>query len=273
MDEPRADDPDADDPDADDADADADADTVRIDHDAARYGDSFADVYDEWYGALNGGDAAVELLANLAGDGRVLELGIGTGRLALPLAERGVRVVGLDSSAAMLERLRDKPGSDLIEVHHGDMATDVPPGPFSVVFVAVNTLFNLTTDRAQRSCAAAVAAQLAPGGRFVIEAFVPGGDSGGDHVEVRALTDDRVVLSVTRTDTAAQLTRGNDIELTEAGGVRLRPWSIRWATPAQLDAVCADSGLVLENRYGGWSMETFDADSIEHVSIYRRPNP
>ena len=244
-------------------------------HAATRYGDSFADVYDEWYGDLGCGvDTAVDLLARLAGNGgRALELGIGTGRLALPLAARGVGVVGLDSSAAMLERLRAKPGANAIELHCGDMAAALPAGPFALVFVAVNTLFNLTTDRAQRSCVDAVAKQLVPGGHFVIEAFVPATDVGGDHVEVRTLTDERVVLSVTRTDAAAQLTKGNDVELTDAGGVRLRPWSIRWASPAQLDAICADSGLVLENRYGGWSMETFDADSIEHVSIYRRPSP
>jgi SAM-dependent methyltransferase len=115
----------------------------------ASYGDAMADVYDEWYAELPQLDAAVECLFTLAEGGTVLELGVGTGRLALPLAARGVRVVGVDASAAMIERLRAKPGSEAVVATVGDMAAPTPSGPFTLVFAAVNTFFGLDTEQAQ----------------------------------------------------------------------------------------------------------------------------
>lgn len=249
----------------------------------ATYGDAFADVYDEWYSDLAEGEACVELLAQLAAvaDGRlVLELGVGTGRLAIPLAARlasaagGAQVHGIDASAPMLAQLAAKPGGAAVHAHLGDMAGDLPDGPFALVFAAYNTLFNLTDEQRQTACIAAVARRLVPGGRLVVEAFVPADDTpreATDTVRVRTLAADRVVLAVSRTDPAAQRVEGQYVEFTAVGGVRLRPWSVRWATPRQLDAMAAAAGLTLESRWGGWAGQPFAPDSARHVSVYSRP--
>jgi SAM-dependent methyltransferase len=200
----------------------------------------------------------------------VLELGIGTGRLALPLAAAGVEVHGVDSSAAMLDRLRAKPGADDVHAAVGDMVDGLPDGPFSLVFVAYNTFFGLLSEDRQQACFAAVAARLSPGGVFAIEAFVPEpGAAAASSVTVRAVHVDRVVLSVSTADPEAQLAEGQYIDITESGGVRLRPWSIRWATPAQLDEMASAAGLHLTDRWGGFDRTPFGAESARHVSLYR----
>lgn len=236
----------------------------------ATYGDAFADVYDDWYADISDVAATVSCLHALAGTGPVLELGVGTGRLALPLAAAGVEVHGIDASEAMLDRLRAKPGSQAITLTAGDMAADLPAGLFTLVVCAYNTFFNLGSAEAQATCFAAVSKSLAPGGRFALEVFVPDEPPrSGTSVGVRELTTDRVVLSVAQYDAAAQDAHGQFVELTEAGGVRLRPWAIHWSTPAQLDAMAAGAGFTLESRSGGWSGEPFTPDCDEHVSIYR----
>ncbi len=171
-------------------------------YDHSTYGDAFADVYDDWYQRITDVDATVDLLAELARDCApfpVLELGVGTGRLAIPLAAKGVPVVGLDASAAMLARLADRDPNGSVAVCSGDMVDDQPPGPFALVFVAFNTFFNLLSESRQLACFAAVAQRLAPGAAFVIEAFVPEPHAGSS-VEVRSMTVDSVVLSVTTHD-------------------------------------------------------------------------
>lgn len=234
-------------------------------YDETTYGEAMADVYDEWYGEHH--EAAVARLIDLAQGGRVLELGIGTGRLALPLAAAGLDVCGVDASTAMVARLRAKPGGATLPVMVGDMSTSLPDGPFSLVFVAVNTFFNLTTEAAQQRCLTEVARRLAPTGRLALEAFVPDDPPHeGSRVEVRSLTADRVVLSVSVT--TGQTAMGQFVELTEAGGVRLRPWQIRWATPAQLDAMADEAGLRLVARWADWSGRPFTTDSSQHVSVY-----
>ena len=170
-------------------------------YEASTYGDRFADVYDDWYGDVTDVVACTRHLATLAasrGGGPVLELGVGTGRLAIPLARLGVEVHGIDASAAMVERLRAKPGGDAIAVSIGDMADlDLPDAPpFSVVFVAFNTFFNLPTEAAQRRCLERVALLLAPDGVLVLEAFVPRDDIDADAeagVSTRHITADEVV--------------------------------------------------------------------------------
>jgi SAM-dependent methyltransferase len=233
------------------------------------YGDGIADVYDAWYEQLEV-DAPVATLAALASGGAVLELGIGTGRLALPLAARGVRVSGVDASAAMVARLRAKPGGDQIEVVEGDMTGPEPRGPFTLAFAAVNTFFNLTVAGAQEACFQAVAGRLVPGGRLVIDAFVPDPDEDGDSVRVRTVASDRVVLDVVHTDVAAQRAFGQIVELVDGQPVRLRPWSVRWSTPAQLDAMASAAGLELEHRWSDWQGGAFGPDSPRHVSVWRR---
>jgi SAM-dependent methyltransferase len=248
-------------------------------YDASTYGDRFADVYDDWYGDVTDVGACTRHLAALAashGGGPVLELGVGSGRLAIPLSELGVEVHGIDASAAMVERLRAKPGGTAITVSLGDMADLELPGapPFSVAFVAFNTFFNLPTEAAQRRCLERVSQLLAPDGVFVIEAFVPRDDVGAGaeaSVAPRRITADEVVLTVSRVDEAAQTISGQHVHLRE-DGVRLRPWHLRYATPAQLDDLATAAGFALDARAGGWDGEAFTASCGVHVSTYRRAN-
>jgi SAM-dependent methyltransferase len=236
------------------------------------YGEAMADVYDEWYAELGDVAATVATLTRLAAGGPVLELGVGTGRLAIPVAEAGLDVSGVDVSPAMLARLRAKPGGQLVAASVGDMARDedLPSGPFAVVVVAFNTFFSLTSADDQARCFAAVAARLAPGGTFVLEGFVPDDEliEAGSRVEVRSLSAHRVVLTVSRHDAAAQRSEGQFVELTEEGGVRLRPWSLRYAPPDELDAMAAAVGLVLAERWASWDGAPFTDDSTHHVSRY-----
>ena len=255
-------------------------------YDINTYGDAFADVYDDWYGEVSDVAATVDCLGQLTAttsaasrsdvaDRQVLELGVGTGRLAIPLAERvwPARVIGLDSSSAMLDRLAVNQShldpSRQVQVARGDMVDDQPRGPFDVVFVAFNTFFNLGTAERQQACVRGVASRLAPGGVFVVEADVPEQPAQtGSHVEVRSIAADRVVLSVARYD--GNQAEGQFVELTESGGVRLRPWSIRHVAPAELDAMAATAGLVLRERWEDFARRPYSADSGRHVSVYAR---
>jgi SAM-dependent methyltransferase len=237
----------------------------------AAYGDAFADVYDEWYHDVSDVPATVERLVALAGGGRVLELGIGTGRIALPLAARGVPVSGIDASPAMVAALRRKAGAAALDVVLGDMSEDLPEGPFSVVFAAFNTLFNLPTADAQARCMALAESRLSAEGRLVIEAFVPDdrSDASG-RVEVRHATPERVVLSVSRSLPDVQRAEGQFVEVGADGSVQTRPWLIRYAAPTELDAMAAACGLVLTERWSDWRQAPFSGDSVQHVSVYRR---
>jgi SAM-dependent methyltransferase len=235
------------------------------------YGDAFADVYDDWYQHLTPVDATVDLLAGIAGELAplpVLELGVGTGRLAIPLAARGVDVVGLDASAAMLGKLSEHDTTGIVRTCLGDMVEDQPVGPFGLVFVAFNTFFNLLSETRQRACFDAVAQRLVAGGAFVIEAFVPEPQP-SPSVGVRSMTADSVVLSVSTHDDESQTAQGHYISFSEAGGVRLRPWAIRYATVDQLDAMASVSGFRLERRWEDAERAPFTADSARHISLYR----
>jgi SAM-dependent methyltransferase len=244
---------------------------------ASTYGDRFADVYDDWYQDVSDVDATVARIAALAGrpPGPVLELGAGSGRLAVPLAGRGLDVWAVDASAAMVERLRGKPGGDRVRTVVGDMAAlDLPagaPAGFAVVLCAFNTLFNLTDAAAQRRCLARVAEVLAPGGRLVVEAFVPPpggeGDAAVGAVEPRHIGLDEVVLTVSRLDPATRTVTGQHVQITEAG-IRLRPWVLRYATPDELDGLAREAGLMLVERHAGWQGEPFTESSETHVSTY-----
>jgi SAM-dependent methyltransferase len=236
---------------------------------SSSYGDAFADVYDDWYRGVSDVDATVAMLTELAAGRTVLELGVGTGRLAIPLAARGVAVTGVDTSAAMLRRLAGNDRDGQVTVILGDMVDDLPAGPFGVVFVAYNTLFNLESEQRQHACFAAVAERLTPDGAFVVEAFVPSPQP-GSALTLRSLEADRVVLSITVYDWDGQRAEGQYVELTEANGVRLRPWSIRYAPPAELDDMAAAAGLALRARWGDFDRRPFTDDSDRHVSVYSR---
>lgn len=266
-------------------------DTGRVEgYDERTYGERFAPVYDRWYEGITDARACAALVADLAdladdaGGGPVLELGVGTGRLAVPLAGLGVEVVGVDASPAMLERLESNAADADADVEAvlADMV-DPPLGDrsFAVVLLAYNTLFNLIDPDAQRRCLAAAARRLLPGGSVVVEAFVPDqpdppGSTDGpgpeaapprDEISIRTLTADEVVLAVSRSDPSTQQAMGQYVDITESG-ISLRPWHIRWHTPDQLDVLAAEAGLVLADRWADWARTPFGATSTAHVSRY-----
>lgn len=239
-------------------------------YDASTYGERFAEVYDDWYGRITDTEACVARLAELAGDGPVLELGIGTGRIAVPLAERGLAVTGVDSSPAMLDALAAKPGAATVTAVLGDMADPpVHDRGFTLAFVAYNTLFNLVEPGAQLACLRNTAARLAPGGVMVVEAFVPDPEHpANDAVTSREITADKVVLSISRSEPATQEVQGQYVDITEAG-IALRPWHIRWSTPEQIDRMAAEAGLGLSDRWASWDRDPYGPDSPAHISVYR----
>jgi len=236
-------------------------------------------VYDGWYSDVTDAEATVERVTALAGDppGPVLELGAGSGRLALPLAARGLEVWALDASAAMVERLRAKPGAAAVHAVVGNMAEldlgSGAPERFAVVLCAYNTLFNLTDTDAQRRCLAGVADVLAPEGRLVVEAFVPPpggeGEAAVSAVEPRHIGLDEVVLTVSRIDPGARTVTGQHVQIRE-DGIRLRPFVLHYAGPDQIDALAAEAGLVLVERHAGWRGQPYSLSSDVHVSSYAR---
>lgn len=244
----------------------------------ASYGDAFADVYDDWYADVSAPEATASFLAARV-RGPVVELGSGTGRLAGALRRAGVPVVGLDASTAMLRRSRDQ--EPAVPVVAADMAAaPVRRGGAGGVLVAFNTLFNLPTPELQRAAMTGAAALVRDDGIVVVEAFVPGegADERSDHVDVARLLADGVVLRVSRTepdtdtDTEAGTgtVRGHHIELRDGAPVRVRPWHLRYTSPAGLDRLAASCGLVLDERVGSWDGSAFDDTSTVHVSVYRR---
>ena len=213
---------------------------------------------------------AVDFLAALAEGGPVLELAIGTGRVALPLAERGLVVEGVEASEEMVARMRAKPCGTQIPVAIGDMA-DVPVnGQFRLVYLVFNTLFNLVDADRQADCFRNVARVLAPGGAFVVEAFVPDpADFDRDEqVQVRAVTEDSATIRLHRYDRAAQRFIRQTITF-DTHGVHLKPFAMRYCWPDQMDQMAAETGLGLAERYADWHRRTFDADSKTHISVYR----
>ncbi len=234
------------------------------------FGEDVAASYDE----TPRGDeaAAVAFLARLAGEGPALELAIGTGRIALPLAARGVRVDGIDFSPDMLARLQAKPGGDQIAVTLGDFAAVPVSGTYRLIYVVFNTLFNLLTQDDQVRCFENVAAHLDAAGVFVVEAFVPAflyRLRDGQYVDAEAIGVDRVRLDVGRHDPVQQRLDESHVTLSGAG-VRVNPIVTRYAWPSELDLMARIAGLRLLERWGGWSREPFTAGSTLHISAYGR---
>ncbi len=234
------------------------------------YGDAIADVYDEMYSYVDPSDA-VAALADLARGGPVLELAVGTGRIALPLARRGLEVHGIDASAAMLAGLREKEGAEKIHAVVGDFADVAIEGSFSLVFVAFNTFFALTTQDAQVRCFANVARKLAPGGLFAIEAFVPDPTrfTNGQTMQVTSVQRDAVRIEASRHDRASQ-TIDSQLIVVRDGTTRLLPIALRYAWPSELDLMARLAGLRLRDRWSSYKRARFDSTSTQHVSIYER---
>src|SRR2546421_8227671 len=234
------------------------------------FGEDAAEIYDD---EPRGDEVeAVAFLERLAGGGPALELAIGTGRIALPLAARGIQVDGIDFSPAMVAKLRAKPGGDQISVTMGNFA-DVPvQGTYRLVFVVFNTLFNLLTQDDQVRCFENVAAHLTDDGAFVVEAFVPTYLTrlrDDQYVDAEAIGIDEVRLDVGRHDPVTQRLDESHVVLSRAG-VRLYPIVTRYAWPSELDLMARIAGLRLKDRWAGWNREPFTATSSTHVSVYGR---
>lgn len=239
------------------------------DYDASTYGERIAEVYDEQHSYMDA--SGVELLFELARGGRALELGVGTGRLALPLSARGIEVHGIDASPAMVEKLRAKPGGENVKINMGDFA-DVPAeGAFSLVYVVFNTFFALLSQEDQVRCFQNVAERLTADGLFLIEAFVPDLSlyDHGQMLRAASIKADSLSLNVASLDPVTQALTGQQIVITERG-LRLYPVKLRFAWPSELDLMARLAGLRLRERWGGWRREPFTARSEKHVSVYER---
>ena len=244
------------------------------DFDPTVYGASgIAGEYDALYSEEWDTDAAVERLVELAGDGPVLELGIGTGRLALPLRERGLEVHGIEASTEMIEQLRRKPGGDRIPVTVGDFSASDAGGGFSLVLLAVNTIFALPDQQAQVACFANAARHLAPGGAFVVEAWIPdvGAFRHNRLVRPRIAKESVISIETVVLDPVAQMMRTTQAVLSN-DSVRLYPANHRYAWPAELDLMAQLAGMSTEVRWADWSAAPFTGESRAHVTVYRLPD-
>ena len=231
---------------------------------AGTYDESSADMFDP-----SSVEPVVEFLADLAGGGRALELGIGTGRIALPLAQRDVPVTGIDLSAAMVARLRAKPGGEDIDVTIGDFATVTAAGSFSVAYLVFNTINNLTTQSEQVACFRNVAAHLDPGGCFVIEVGVP---------ELRRLPPGETyhvfsgsgdVWGIDEYDVATQRLISHHLRAVD-GKLERVSVPFRYVWPAELDLMAQLAGMTLRERWAGWKRQPFTHESRQHVSVWEK---
>jgi SAM-dependent methyltransferase len=232
---------------------------------AARYDESSAEMFDP---AVV--DPAVDFLAELAGSGRALELGVGTGRIALPLAQRGVPVHGIELSNAMVARLRAKPGGEEIGVTIGDFSTTTVDGTFSVAYLVFNTISNLTTQAAQVACFRNVAAHLEPGGCFVIEVGVPALQRLPPGETLRAFNVSATRWGIDEYDVARQGLTSHHFEIVD-GRVERVSIPFRYTWPAELDLMAELAGMSLRERWSGWKREPFTSDSRKHVSVWEKP--
>lgn len=237
--------------------------------------ETFGELNAEDYDALHDPGTtseSVALIGELAAGGRVLELAIGTGRMALPLAATGLEVCGIEGSPDMVARLREKPGGKDIPVVTGDFADVAIDGPFDHVFLVFNTLFNLTSQDAQVRCFANVARCLAPGGTFLVETFVPDAEPARSSQNVRTMNVgfNSVWIEAALHDRVEQRIDFQRMRITQEG-IRLVPLVMRYAWPAEIDLMARLAGLSLKHRWGGWNREPFTAESRMHVSVYEKP--
>ena len=237
--------------------------------DPAAYGDTWAAIYDDVHAHLDP-TAAVEVLARLAGGGNALELGIGTGRVAIPLAARGVTVHGIDASQAMIDRMRAKPGSAAIPVTRGDFTEVAVEGEYAVIYIVFSTLYGLPTQSAQLACIRNAAARLAPRGVFVFEGFVP--DPAryvtNPHLRLNTLEPAGLDLVVARHDPVHQRVASERI-VVGPHGMQQFPVEIRYVWPSELDLMAQLAGLRLRERWADWQRGAFTGTGA-HVSIYER---
>ena len=232
------------------------------------YGEHVAGVYDEWYSDYD--SHAIDALTELARGGRALELGIGTGRIALPLSAKGVEVHGVDAAASMISRLRAKQGGERITVKQGSFAEIPVEGEFALVYIVFNTFFALSSQEEQVRCFRNVASHLSRDGCFAMEAFVPDLNrfTGGQVNWATKVTADEVQLDVGQHDRATQQVVSQKVVITD-GSVKLYPVQIRYAWPSELDLMARLAGLRLRERWSNWQRKPFSSESMHHISIYQ----
>jgi SAM-dependent methyltransferase len=233
---------------------------------AARYDEGSADMFDP---AVV--DPAVDFLAALAGEGRALELAIGTGRVALPLAQRGVPVYGIDLSTAMVAKLREKPGGDGIGVTIGDFSTTRVDGTFSLAYLVFNTIGNLTTQDAQVACFRNVGAHLEPGGCFVIETGVPSVRNVPPGETMHVFDSSPTHWGVDEYDVANQGLISHHFNLVD-GRFELFSIPFRYVWPSELDLMAQLGGLTLRERWSDWDRSPFTSESEKHISVWEKPS-
>ncbi len=233
------------------------------------YGERIAGVYDQWYSGFD--PAEIDILVGFAGRGEALELGIGTGRIAIPLSKAGVSVQGIDASEAMVAKLQAKSDGESIKVTMGDFGAVAVSGKFSLIYVVFNTFFQLLTQADQVSCFQNVAEHLATDGVFVIEAFVPDLKrfTDGQTIRVNRIEDHQVQIDVSEHEIDKQLITSQHVLLAE-NGTSFFPVTIRYAWPSEMDLMAQLAGLQLRSRWSDWDKGEFTSTSGKHISIYER---
>ena len=241
-------------------------------HDDGYFDERVAAKYDEDVSELFDPEVLepiIDFLAELAGSGRALELGIGTGRIALPLAQRGAEVHGIDLSESMVAKLRAKPGGDDIGVTIGDFATTKVDGSFALAYVVFNTIMNLTTQEAQVACFRNVSAHLEPGGCFVVEVMIPELQRLPPGETFRVFSGNERYWGIDEYDVANQGVISHHLEL-DGGKVERVSMPFRYAWPAEYDLMAQLAGMTLRERWSGWKRDPFTSDSDKHVSVWEK---
>lgn len=244
-------------------------------YDERTYGDRWAPYYDDLYSGVE--DSVIDLLARHAGEPpRALELAIGSGRIAVPLQERGVEVSGIDASEEMVKRLRAKPGGGTIEVTIGDFGEVNVDGTFPLIYLTFNTLFALLTQEEQVECFRNVAAHLEPGGRFIIDCFVPDlerFDSYNTRMAVSSISSvDEHSYEMAVFDPVGQRISSHIVRRGSDGETTVLPVEVRFAWPSEIDLMARLAGLDLEDRFGWYDLRPFNERSSSHMSIYVKPD-
>jgi SAM-dependent methyltransferase len=242
-------------------------------YDASTYGDRMDDHQAIGWPVAQDTQEAVDFLYDTVKPATALELGVGTGRVAVPLVEKGVRVIGIDASQAMLDLMAQEPGGSQVQPVRGDFADGAPGGPFDLIYAVQYTFFLLSTQEEQIRCFRTAAEQLAPGGAFALQLFVPDPQQliqthSTDPLQVEL---EQVILRVSQYDALTQTVNRQYVAITESGArTKLYPMVFRYAWPAELDLMARLAGLELQGRWGGWHQEPFTG-SGGYVAIYRKP--
>ena len=242
-------------------------------YDATTYGDSFAEVYDQWYEGLDDADFLEFIVGSLSDEPvRVLELGVGTGRLVTQWMSlrptSGDTIVGVDSSAAMLQIAKEKNFPTSVSFVQGDFSEQLPTGPFDVVFIGYNTLFNLPDESALQNCIQNVSSVLSSSGSLYIDAVIPRSTDDSTREFMQTMATGEEVLATSHHDPQSQRITGTFTHLGPEHSTHVRSWAVRYFTPPQLDAIAEQSGLTLFSRYADGRQTAFTSDSYRHVSRY-----